>query len=402
MAHDLTEPLVDHHGELSHADLLRRAAEQARERGLHDVFIVDADFHQSEAGSWREILGYLENDVVRDFLTKAGRGEWWVPGEVTAGGLQEVAGRIRPTGAWEEAHPDKSGAERDIARVRETMDAMGSDFVSLFPTSFLDLGTNPRSEFETHLAFAYARWMVERVLPAEPRIIAMLFLPFGDPDASLRLVREFGDQPGVVGFMISTTRFSPVHDRRYAPLYRELEDRGLALGFHSSFNFYDRTTEQLNKFISVHSLGFPYYAMVQMTNWIVNGLPERFPRLKVLWIEAGLAWVPFLMQRLDNEFLMRPSEAPLLQRRPSEYMREFFYTSQPLETQHPEMLALTLEMIDAGNQLLWASDWPHWDWDPPAKIWDLPQLGEAAKRQILGGNAQRLFGARLPARSGKE
>ena len=62
--------------------------------------------------------------------------------------------------------------------------------------------------------------------------------------------------------------------------------------------------------------------MVHMTNWVLNGIPERFPGLKTVWVESGLAWVPFLMQRLDEQYLMRQSEAPLLKRMPSEYMRD--------------------------------------------------------------------------------
>ena len=71
--------------------------------------------------------------------------------------------------------------------------------------------------------------------------------------------------------------------------------------------------------------------MVHLTNWIINGIPERFPKLKVMWIESGLAWLPFMMQRLDDEYMMRPIDAPLLKRLPSEYMREMYYTSQPIE-----------------------------------------------------------------------
>ena len=41
---------------------------------------------------------------------------------------------------------------------------------------------------------------------------------------------------------------------------------------------------------------------------MINGMGERFPKLPVIWIEAGLAWVPFLMQRLDHEYMLRPSE----------------------------------------------------------------------------------------------
>ncbi len=66
----------------------------------------------------------------------------------------------------------------------------------------------------------------------------------------------------------------------------------------------------MNRFISVHALGFVFYNLVHMTNWVINGLPERFPKLKVIWMESGLAWIPFLMQRLDNEYMMRSNEAP--------------------------------------------------------------------------------------------
>jgi predicted TIM-barrel fold metal-dependent hydrolase len=68
----------------------------------------------------------------------------------------------------------------------------------------------------------------------------------------------------------------------------------------------------MNRFISVHVLGFTWFNIVHMTNMVINGIPERFPKLKVIWIESGLAWIPFLMQRLDNEYMMRTSEAPLL------------------------------------------------------------------------------------------
>jgi predicted TIM-barrel fold metal-dependent hydrolase len=96
---------------------------------------------------------------------------------------------------------------------------------------------------------------------------------------------------------------------------------------------------------------------------------------------------------------MRPSEAPLLERLPSEYMREFFYSTQPFEMADAELARTTVETI-GPDQLLWSSDWPHWDWDPPSKIWDLGYLDETQRRNILGENARRLLG--LPPDSGPE
>jgi predicted TIM-barrel fold metal-dependent hydrolase len=153
----------------------------------------------------------------------------------------------------------------------------------------------------------------------------------------------------------------------------------------------------MNRFISMHAISFVHCNIVHMTNWLINGLPERFPRLKVIWVESGLAWVPFLMQRLDHEYLKRTSEAPLLKRRPSEYMREMYYTSQPMEMDDLGLLESTLGAINAETQLVYASDWPHWDFDLPSVFLDLPFLGEQAKRNILGLNAARLFNLDVPA-----
>ncbi|MBO0752147.1 MAG: amidohydrolase family protein, partial [Bradyrhizobiaceae bacterium] len=97
--------------------------------------------------------------------------------------------------------------------------------------------------------------------------------------------------------------------------------------------------------------------------------------------------------RLDDQYLMRPSEAPQLRRLPSEYLRDnCWYTTQPMETSNLKALRVTMEMINAETQLLFASDWPHFDFDLPGAIIDLPFLSEQAKRNILGLNAARIFG----------
>jgi hypothetical protein len=120
-------------------------------------------------------------------------------------------------------------------------------------------------------------------------------------------------------------------------------------------------------------------------------LPERFPKLKLVWVESGLAWIPFIMQRLDHEFMMRVCEAPMLKRPPSEYIREMYFTSQPLERSNLKLLEATFAAMHAETQLLFASDWPHWDFDPPSSITTIPFLSEQAKRNILGLNAARVF-----------
>ena len=103
------------------------------------------------------------------------------------------------------------------------------------------------------------------------------------------------------------------------------------------------------------------------------------------------------MQRLDHEFMLRTSEYPLLKKKPSEYMRDMYYASQPLERVDEGALECTFRMINAPTQLMFASDYPHWDFDLPSTIWDLRFLSEPAKHNILGGTAARLF--KLPPRN---
>ena len=143
----------------------------------------------------------------------------------------------------------------------------------------------------------------------------------------------------------------------------------------------------------MHALGFTWCNMLHMTNWLMNGMPERFPKLKTIWIESGLAWVPFLMQRLDNEFMMRTSDAPLLKRKPSDYMREMYlHLAADGDGRQPQGARGHLRDDQAPTRSsCYSSDYPHWDMDLPSTIYDLPFLSEQAKRNILGGNAQRLF-----------
>ncbi|MCI2417390.1 amidohydrolase family protein [Saccharopolyspora sp. K220] len=88
---------------------------------------------------------------------------------------------------------------------------------------------------------------------------------------------------------------------------------------------------------------------------------------------------------------MRQSAAPLLRQLPSDYMRQMYYTSQPMEITDVNLLESTFRAMDAPNTLLYSSDWPHWDFDLPGRVMAIPFLDEVAKHNILGGNARKLF-----------
>ena len=374
-------------------DILAHATQQAE--AYEDYFLVDIDAHVTETQFWNEILAGIDNDVIRQM----GEGQQLRPGQGSTALLnlapgmnyQHAYGRIPHQAALAEPVSEAPGCHHFTELARRSMDALGLDYQVVFPTPLLTLGMHPQDEIEVALARAYNRWMIERILPEDERIKGLLYLPFNTPEACVALVEEHAGNPSIIGYTITSTRHKPVHHNAYMPLYSLIEETGKPLAFHSGFNWSDPSFSQLNRFLSMHAISFVHYSLIHMSNWVINGLPERFPRLKLVWVESGLAWVPFLMQRLDHEYLMRTCEAPTLKRLPSEYMREMFYTTQPLERSNMKVLQCTMEAINAETQLLYASDWPHWDFDPPASITALPFLSEQAKRNILGLNAARVF-----------
>jgi predicted TIM-barrel fold metal-dependent hydrolase len=370
---------------------LAHAQKQAEERNYADFLIVDADAHHYEVYSLKDIAKYIEDPILRH---RAGGSDKYGKGKsllIEYNQDQSMAGRIHryPQMSAEEVDP---ALPRDVTLIRRQMKGMGIDYQIQFPTPMLHLGMHPDTNVETALSWAYTRWFLEEVLPHDPGIKTLVYLPFNNPEASLRAVHAFKDYPGVVGFMVTAARYKPVHDNAYMPIYKAIEETGKPLAFHASAYPSERMFEGMNKFLSVHALGFVFYNQVHLTNLVINGIPERFPGLKIIWMESGLAWVPALMQRLDSEYMMRTSEAPLLTKKPSDYMREnFWYTTQPMETGNLEALELTMKMINAETQLLFASDYPHWDFDLPSTVYDLPFLTETQKRRILGENARVLF-----------
>ena len=256
---------------------------------------------------------------------------------------------------------------------------------------------------EIELCWAYNRWLTEKALPETRR--ALLFdagLPLSDPDEAMRAVETFGDRKHVTGFMITSVRDAAgAPQRLHEGLSRASRSAGCRSRSTPASTPASRCSRACNRFASVHALGFPFYNILHMTNWVTKRMGERFPKLPVIWIEGGLAWIPFLMQRLDHEYMLRPSEYPLLKKKPSDYMRDMYLRlAADGDHGHQVRWRCTFRMINAETQLLYASDYPHWDFDLPSTIYDLPFLSEKAKHNILGGNAARLF--KLPPRNDRQ
>jgi uncharacterized protein len=156
--------------------------------------------------------------------------------------------------------------------------------------------------------------------------------------------------------------------------------------------------DHVQSFAGVYPLSHPFAQMQQLTSMMIYGVFERFPKLRVAYLESGCGWVPYLADRLDESWEHRLKRWPYPSRRsPSEIMHggNLYYACEREE----KTLASVAELIGAG-QLLWASDFPHerpWeefsgDIDTLINRKDLP---ESLTRKILFDNPRRLYNLKM-------
>ena len=132
--------------------------------------------------------------------------------------------------------------------------------------------------------------------------------------------------------------------------------------------------------------------VANIVSMLETAVPVRWPDVRFAFMEAGSGWVPWLANRLDKEYIERRREVPLLQERPSHYMRGFFYGTQPIEepdaaNRHRKQF----DLFDGENKAMFASDWPHHDFDHPQFFFGLP-FARDARRKIMGEKRGRFFG----------
>jgi predicted TIM-barrel fold metal-dependent hydrolase len=362
-----------------------------RRETLAELFVIDADVHVHEDPA--ELAEYAD-----------------APWDV---GLREIATvqeryldlpGISPRAEYRVPFPGGSNRRQiaaSAAEMRQGLDALYVDQAVLFPDHLLSLAMVRDPAFATALARAYNRWLHERWLSEERSLRGALVIAPQNPEAGAKDIRRHAGEREFACVYLPASGLKILYGHEiYNPVYRAAAEAGLPVVIHSVETVYPAFPFQLEQFrtsLAVHALAHPLSMVANLVSMLETAVPVRFPELKIGFMEAGTGWIPFIANRLDKEYVERRREVPLLQERPSRTMRRFFYGTQPIEEpeRRSDVVAL-FELFDGENQAMFASDWPHHDFDHPRHVFALP-FSPDARRKIMGLNAARFFGIKPPA-----
>jgi predicted TIM-barrel fold metal-dependent hydrolase len=278
--------------------------------------------------------------------------------------------------------------------VLEIMDYLDVDVTVLLPGLLLGIAEISDKRRAVTLCQGFIEHMINETLDARQGVYTMIVASNQSPEDAARMIDRYGNHDGVCGVaMMTDAPFLPFGDSYYDPIYDACSRNDLALVLHSGYGGPEghESGYGLQTYVENH-IAFVFNNMRQLTSMIFQGVPERFPDMKIAFQEAGIFWIPQMMWRLDSEYSMRRPEVPWLKKPPSEYIKKMWFGTQPLErVPHEKYLKYCIEMMDGEKNLMFATDWPHSDFDSPVVIERMSFLSDEGKSNILAGNAQRLL-----------
>lgn len=358
-----------------------------RSEFLDGMTIVDVDVHVQDPPA--AVLPYCEQPWRRALEWVASQPERYLDLPAYSPGLYP----------WP-AFPSHDGRRMTVSSPSEMssdLRDLGVDIAVIFPDYLLLHAAITEPDYAVAVARAYNRWITSEWLGAEAGLEGAIIAPHHDPQAAAAEIRSYADKPNVVGVFLPTSCVEPLYGhRRYDPVYDAAQETGLPVFLHSvtavhpvfPFNLHG-----FNRAFGVHIVAHSFSMIANLVSMMETGVPARFPNLKIAFTEAGIAWVPWIMMRLDKEYAERRREVPFLLERPSEYIkRSFFFATQPIEEpDRMQNLATLIEDFGCEDMIMFASDWPHHDFDHPKKVLQIPVSADT-KRKIMGDTALKLLG----------
>jgi predicted TIM-barrel fold metal-dependent hydrolase len=310
--------------------------------------------------------------------------------------------RLNPNAARTDAWPPSGqipGSDLGFLR-QQLLEAWNIQYGILNPLYLA--GEQANQEYGAALATALNAWLVAAWLDPEPRLRSSIVVPYEDGDlAAAEIERQAPDRRFVQVLLPARTR-EPLGRRKYWKLYAAAERHDLPIAMHfGGAGGWPITGAGWPSFYYEDHSGMPQAFQAQIISLIYEGVFERFPALKVVLVEGGLAWLPPLMWRMDRAWERLRAEVPHVTRPPSETIREHFWmTTQPIEEpSRPAYFNQLLDQLAMPDRLMFSTDYPHWDFDAPDRA--LPSgLPPELKAGIMAGHARALYGLPEPAGRG--
>jgi predicted TIM-barrel fold metal-dependent hydrolase len=210
---------------------------------------------------------------------------------------------------------------------QDYMDAVGIERAVLYPTLGLFHGLIQEADWACVLARAYNTWLYERFMKVDDRLKGVALLPVQDPAESVKELRRCVRELGMVAGLLPAVTYNrkPYGEAEFHPIFREAEELDCAIAIHASPQS-GLGLEVFARHIEAHVLSHPLPILMHCISIVFGGILEKFPHVRVAFLEAGSSWVPFLAERMDFElerlkpsFEWRPSAAPPISKMPSEY-----------------------------------------------------------------------------------
>jgi len=250
----------------------------------------------------------------------------------------------------------------------------------------------PNQDFGAAVCRAVNEWQLAEWTQPEPRLKATVNIPYDDAEASVAEIIRCAPNRDFVAVALPSRTSEPIGRRRYWPIFAAAEAQNLSLAIHTGgTNGVPTTAAGWPSFYLEDHHGHALSMQSALSSLVFEGVFERFPRLRVVMVEAGFAWVPSLCWRMDKHFDRLRDEVPHLTRKPSEMVRsQVWFTTQPVdEAADPADVTEMISWI-GWDRLLFSTDYPHWDMDDPRFLFKA-KLSDSQRHQLYFANAHEAF-----------
>jgi predicted TIM-barrel fold metal-dependent hydrolase len=281
--------------------------------------------------------------------------------------------------------------EQLLDRVHATRVVLSYDEAMLTPAT-------PNTHLAREVARAANDWTIDRWLSRDERLASLVLVPNQVATDAVSEIERVGGNSQMVGVLMSANGLNkPFGHPAYHPIYAAAAEHGLPIVVHTGG---DAIAETLT---APAAGGLPatyaeYYVfqtqplMTHLVSMIGQGVFERFPGLRVLFVGGGVSWLPSVVWRFDTEYMAYRREAPWVRRMPSDYVRDHVrIATYPLDAPaEPERLVRLLRAFPGIQDLLvYGSGYPSWDTDWPESVAE--RLPAEWHGKVLHENATEFF-----------